>query len=636
MTRCSLKRGRRKALFGDATIAAGIQSAATMAAAAMQTRAVERNALEQAQAQAKAARLNADALREQNEVSKQNQEEMIEFQRNQNEIARNDYNNMMMRIQMAMGQQNENARLDASKIQVKNGGRKSLKRALGGYGRFPLRGSSNMAFTITDGGGVDYLGSTPEGFNLYQVFGDTHNDRHKVSKGGHYKTGVGFRFEDGNVIEAEGNGDKRNGGELLLTTPDDAYFISKHDIAGFNPRDAVMSGMHPLDAFNMQENIKNMNGITDSGYAKYGRMLRSGRCKALNGLSTWWNGLSDTRKLGYANWAGAGIGALGNIGGAWLSTLGNNKAADIAASAASSTAGIMADAYRSLTPIDLSIIKSSDYDTGSMIPAFQTVRSTNNSGRASVERARDRMLTLAGRNNLSSANAQSLANRVESNSVDALNTIADKEEQLKDAIRARNMQAANEAQRYNLMAATQARKDYASHRLSLAMQNNELKNAKRLGIANAYANAAGTTAQLYADAANANARAWGNALTSTAGDFAGTLTTNAKMEFDEMQANKKLDADMRNTFLGADTESKLIHIATNLDDPKVRQLGENMLSALDPRSESYRRLARILGHRISEFNVQRPTSSFINPINNVPTITKFFKFGGNIRRSLKR
>ena len=215
-------------------------------------------------------------------------------------------------------------------------------------------------------------------------------------------------------------------------------------------------------------------------------------------------------------------------------------------------------------------------------------------------------------------------------------TVADKEEQMKDAIRARNMQAANEAQKYNLMASTQARKDYASHRLSLAMQNNELENAKRLGIANAYATAAGTTAQLYADAANANATAWGNALASTAGDFAGTLTTNAKMEFDALQANKKLDADMRNTFLGADTESKLIHIATNLDDPKVRQLGENMLSALDPRSESYRRLARILGHRISEFNVQRPTSSFINPINNVPTITKFFKFGGNIRRSLKR
>ena len=384
MTRCSLKRGRRKALFGDATIAAGIQSAATMAAAAMQTRAVEKNALEQAQAQAKAARLNADALREQNEVSKQNQEEMIEFQRNQNEIARNDYNNMMMRIQMAMGQQNEDARLDASKIQVKNGGRKSLKRVSSGNGRFPLRASSNMAFAVTDGGGVDYLGSTPEGFDLYQVVGDTHNQTHKSSNGKR-KTGVGFKFEDGNVIEAEGNGDKKeNGGELLLTTPDDAYFISKHNIEGFNPREAVMNGMHPLDAFNMQENIKNMNGITDSGYAKYGRMLRGGRRKA--DLGTWWSGLSDTKKLGYANWAGAGIGALGNFGGALLSTIGNNRAADIAAGAASSTAGIMADAYRSLTPIDLNIIKSSDYDTGSMIPAFQTVTLVRGDLQSSVDR----------------------------------------------------------------------------------------------------------------------------------------------------------------------------------------------------------------------------------------------------------
>lgn len=633
MKRCSLKRGRRKAPFGEAVVAAGIQAAATMAAAALNNRSIEKNAIEQAKAQAKAARLNADALREQNETSKENQEEMIEFQRNQNEIARNDYNNMMMQIQMAMGQQNEDARLDASKIQVKNGGRKSLKRVSGGNGRFPLRASSNMAFAVTDGGGVDYLGSTPEGFDLYQVVGDTHNQTHK-SLGGKRKTGVGFKFEDGNVIEAEGNGDKKeNGGELLLTTPNDAYFISKHNIEGFNPREAVMNGMHPLDAFNMQENIKNMNGISDSGYAKYGRTLRGCRRKA--DLGTWWNGLSDTRKLGYANWAGAGIGALGNFGGALLSTIGNNRAADIAAEAASSTAGIIADAYRSLTPIDLSIIKSSDYDTGSMIPAFQTVRSTNNSGRASVERARDRMLTLAGRNNLSSANAQSLANRVESNSIDALNTIADKEEQLKDAIRARNMQAANEAQRYNLMAATQARKDYASHRLSLAMQNNELENAKRLGIANAYATAAGTTAQLHADAASANATAWGNALASTAGDFAGTLTTNAKREFDALQAKNKHLADMENTFLGADTEGKLIYIATHLDDPEARRLGMNMLGALNPDSESYARLSRMLG-----INYNRTYNPYFNNrgynVDNDNRWLQSGKFGKHIRRSLKR
>lgn len=631
MTRCSLKRGRRKAPFGEAVAAAGIQAAATMAAAALNNRAIERNATDQARAQEKAARLNADALKEQNETSKENQEEMIEFQRTQNEIARNDYNNMMMQIQMAMGQQNQNARLDASRIAVKNGGRKSLKRALGGYGRFPLRGSSNMAFTVTDGGGVDYLGSTPEGFNLYQVVGDTHNQRHRTS-GGKTKTGVGFRFEDGNVIEAEGNGDKKaNGGELLLTTPDDAYFISKHDIAGFNPRDAVMSGMHPLDAFNMQENIKDMNNIPDNGYAKYGRMLRSGRHKAK--LGDWWNGLSDTRKLGYANWAGAGIGALGNIGGAWLTTLGNNKAANIAASAASATGDIMANAYRSLTPLDLNSVRYSDYETGSMIPAFQTVRSSNNSGRASVERARDRMLTLAGRNNLSSANAQSMANRIESNSIDALNTISDREEQMKDAIRARNMQAANEAQKYNLMASSQARKDYASHRLTLMAQNNELENARRLGIANARATALGTTAQLYADAANANAGAWANALTSTAGDFAGTITTNAKMRFDENQANNKYKADLENTFLGADTEGKLIYIATHMNEPGVRELGTRMLGALDPNSESYTRLYNILTNQPNRTNNPYFNNRGYIIGSNRP---EFAKFGKQVRRSLKR
>ena len=51
----------------------------------------------------------------------------------------------------------------------------------------------------------------------------------------------------------------------MLQTPNAAYFISKHSIAGFNPAKAVNMGMHPLAAYNIQEQQKQINGITDDG-----------------------------------------------------------------------------------------------------------------------------------------------------------------------------------------------------------------------------------------------------------------------------------------------------------------------------------------------------------------------------------
>lgn len=120
-----------------------------------------------------------------------------------------------------------------------------------------------MPFIVTDGGNAIPLGTTPEGYNLYEVRGNDHEHYHKA-QGGKNKTGVGFHFADGSIVEGEGN-QNTNQGEYLLTTPTNAAFISKHSIDGFNPVKAVNAGMNPMQAFLLQEQIKRANGISDDG-----------------------------------------------------------------------------------------------------------------------------------------------------------------------------------------------------------------------------------------------------------------------------------------------------------------------------------------------------------------------------------
>ena len=261
LAKCGRKKakcGRKKALFGseEAAIlaAAGINAAASSAAAIVGANATKDAANKQAQSTITAAQKNAQAIKEQTSKSREYQMESQDFIKEQNAENRELQKDIQMQLQMLAGQQNVNDRFEASKLVVKNGGRTKP--------RYSLRGN-NMAFRVTDGGYVVPVGSTPEGYNLFEIKGNDHEHYHKAP-GGKNKTGVGIKFEDGNVIEGEGN-QNTNQGEYMLQTPDAAYFISKHNIAGFNPAKAVNSGMHPLAAYNIQEQQKQIKGITDDG-----------------------------------------------------------------------------------------------------------------------------------------------------------------------------------------------------------------------------------------------------------------------------------------------------------------------------------------------------------------------------------
>ena len=269
LAKCGRKKakcGRRKAPFGSQETAilsaAGINVAGSLAAASIGASATKSAAQDQAKATIQSAQRQAQAIKEQSAKSKELQQESQEFVKEQNAENRELQKDIQLQLQMLTGQQNVNDRLEASKIQVRNGG--SIKRRLKNVGKstFSLQGG-NMPFIVTDGGGVIPIGTTPEGYDLYEIVGNDHEHYHKA-QGGKNKTGVGIKFADGNVIEGEGN---QNGtqGEYLLNTPDNAYFISRHSIAGVNPAKMVNDGMHPLQAYAIQENLKAANGISDDG-----------------------------------------------------------------------------------------------------------------------------------------------------------------------------------------------------------------------------------------------------------------------------------------------------------------------------------------------------------------------------------
>lgn len=262
MSRTKLRKARPKALFGEVA-AAGIQAAATMAAAAVQAKASRDAAKTQATNIKSAAEKQAEAIKAQSDSDKENTEKSLDLMRDQHNEELAMQKDIQMDIQRAMGQQNEDARLSQGKIQVRNGGLAKGK----GNRRLAMPHSflqgGNMPFIVTDGGNAIPLGTTPEGYNLYEVRGNDHEHYHKA-QGGKNKTGVGFHFADGSVVEGEGN-QNTNQGEYLLTTPTNAAFISKHSIDGFNPAKAVNAGMNPMQAFLLQEQIKRANGISDDG-----------------------------------------------------------------------------------------------------------------------------------------------------------------------------------------------------------------------------------------------------------------------------------------------------------------------------------------------------------------------------------
>lgn len=297
MSRTKLRKARPKALFGEAAAtltAAGIQAAATMAAAATQAKASRDAARTQASNIKSAAEKQAEAIKAQSDSDKENTEKSLDLMREQHDEELAMQKDIQMDIQRAMGQQNENARLNEGKIQVRNGGSANSKIRLqtsplwGGSNVVEIEGEGNQnrpikdsekvlmpygtPFKVTDGGSVIPEGITPYGNVLYSIIGNDHEHYHKT-KSGKYKTGVGFKFPKGA----------------------DVKFLSAHNIEGFNPVKSVNAGMDPTYAFILQEQIKKANGISDDGKGNYNPPVKK------NGGMIYTRGTSNVLQPYYTN-----------------------------------------------------------------------------------------------------------------------------------------------------------------------------------------------------------------------------------------------------------------------------------------------------------------------------------------------
>lgn len=585
MRRCKLKNTRPKALFGEAAAiltAAGMQTAATLAAASMQNKAAKDAAKQQADAIKQQAKQQAAAIAAQDENNKQLQERSIELTKEQNEENRDLQREIQMNLQLLAGQQNQAARNEASKIVVRNGG--SLKR-ITPY--FPLRGGNNMPFRVTDGGGVIHVGQTPEGYDLYEIIGNDHEHYHK-SQGGKYKSGVGFKFANGEEVEGEGNQFARKG-ELLLVTPNDAQFISKHSIEGFNPADAVLAGMHPSEAFAIQEQIKAENGIMNNG--KKRRKLRTigGIASSLYSLPDVINGPdfstdiiaptatgivyvmqknaeTNPNNMNYGSkskynvakcggsirkkaanghyYLGAGLNTLGNIGGALITNIGNNRALRYITAANNEAARIMSDAYGRLQGIDMTNIRRSDFAAPHAMAAVQAPIVNTNVQRTLANRSLLRRQQAIDKGSLSAAASQNRQASAEVDYNDIIGQIETQANKERQAIIQGNMDRITQTANENANRDAMANREWLGHYLGALEYNADIANQRILGSADAKASAITGNANARANTIQANHQGWSSALTSSADSWGNALSAIGENKFRERALKYTSDSDV--------------------------------------------------------------------------------------------
>ena len=613
MSRIRLKCGgkpRRKAFFGSD---GAIMAAATLAAAGITAGATALAAKSQSKAIVDSAKTQAQSIKDQTINSNNLQKEQLAFTRSQNQENRQQQQDIQTTLQLMAGQENMNDRMEKNKMQVKFGGkpkRRSITAPFYGGGKFQ----------VTDGGGVIPLSVTPEGYGLYELYGNDHDHYHKTSSGKN-KTGVGIKFNDGSVVEGEGN-QNTNQGELLYVTPNDAMFISKHSIDGFNPTQAVMNGVHPIQAFIIQEMLKARKGLNDDGSkAKCGKR-RSLKCmlggptqnleqvnmtqNPNNGTASVAGGViyginnktvSPVEELQYNNaiakrggrihlkcggrkkaawgdytwkdYAGATYNAAGNVLGAGISTLGNMWAANRLGKAYREAGGILADAYSQMHGIDMSELKMEDY------AAPHTLAVIRDSNNISYDPQRERIRrNIASerreinRGTLSSAARQQRLAASNDRMLQRISEIDATENNAKEAIRQGNAERITQTAQANADRDVQARKDYANQRLSLLQYNNNIENAKIAGMAQARADALTQSSMAHAQGLQSSMSAIGSGLTASAQGFSSTANG---LRTDRV--------NRENILIGADSRNKTDYLIGNTETPGNKQQAYNLWNA---------------------------------------------------------
>ena len=633
--RTSLKCGgksRKKALFGAD---GAIMAAATLAAAGMNAAATLKSANTQAKAVQENAKTQAQVIKEQTKNNTALQQESMNFTRQQNRENREQQQEIQTTLQMLAGQENMNNRFENTKVAVKYGGRpKKLKEMQ------PLfYGGGNRPFTVTDGGGVIPLQIDANGYGLYELYGNDHDHYHKTSSG-KQKSGVGIKFKDGSVVEGEGN-QNTNSGEKLLVTPNDAMFISKHSIAGFNPSQAVDMGMNPQDAFNIQQSLKLIKGINDDG----SRINPARRRQALAGMDILsavnqtqypQNGTIDVatgtvyatqnipqqtiinpvepnvtiakcgghRKLkccgrtkaegGYwQNYGGATYAGIGNIVGAGMNVLGNYFAGNMLGNAYTKAGNILSKAYDQMHGISLSELNREDYFPGHVIAVIRSADTNINPQLERLRRNADNERRTVNASTLSSAARQQRLAGINDRMYQRIGEQFAYKHNEDERIKQANADRIQEASAQNAQLDAQARQAYNNARLSLLQYNNDIENAKIAGRAQSIADGITQSSIARSNAMVNSANAIGAAITGTAQGFANAYS-----------ANQKAKQDYQNVLFGADTESKVNAVIMRNDRQTAKNLYDSFIGS---NNENYKKYAQQLDAKFGFSNTSITT-----------------------------
>ena len=624
--RTSLKCGgksRKKAMLGAD---GAIMAAATLAAAGMNVGATLKSAKDQAKAIQESAKTQAQVIKEQTKNNTALQQESMNFTRQQNRENRDQQQEIQTTLQMLAGQENMNDRFEATKVAVKYGGRpKKLKEMQ------PLfYGGGNRPFTVTDGGGVIPLQIDSNGYGLYELYGNDHNHYHKTSSG-KQKSGVGIKFKDGSVVEGEGN-QNTNSGEKLLVTPNDAMFISKHSIAGFNPSQAVDMGMNPQDAFNIQQSLKLIKGINDDG----SRMNLAHRRQALAGMDILnavnqtqypQNGTVDVaagtayaaqnmpqqniepkvaiakcgghRKLkcggrtkaegGYwQNYGGATYAGIGNVVGAGMNVLGNYFAGNMLGNAYTKAGNILAEAYDQMHGIDMSTLNREDYSPGHVMAVIRSADTNINPQLERLRRNADNERRTVNASTLSSAARQQRLAGINDRMYQRMGEQFAYKHNEDEKIKQDNAARIQEASVQNAQLDAQARQAYANARMSLLQYNNNIENAKIAGRAQSLADGMTQSSIARSNAMVNSANAIGSAISGTAQGFANAYSTNQKSE-----------RDYQNVLIGADTEAKVNAVIMRGDRQTAKNLYDSFIGS---DNENYKKYAQQLNAKFGFSN----------------------------------
>ena len=546
MSRIRLKNGgkpRHKALFGAD---GAVMAAATLAAAGITAGATAAAAKSQAKAVTESAKTQAQSIKDQSANNTNLQKESISFTRQQNQENRQQQQDIQTTLQMLAGQENMNDRMEANKMQVRYGGRPK-RRSLKSEASY---GGVNQPFHVTDGGGAVPLQVDPFGYGLYELVGNDHEHYHKAP-GGKNKTGVGIKFPDGSVVEGEGN-QNTNQGELMYVTPQDAVFLSKHNIAGFNPTQAVKSGVHPIEAFNTQEILKARKGLADDGSRKrrslggLGVMDPSMNLTQLpnNGTVSVAGGTAyavqpvdelpspvarygtrktlkcgGRRKAAWGDYAGATYNAAGNLLGAGITTWGNMYAGKKLGQAYMQAGNILADAYNQMHGIDLSEIKREDYAAPHTLAVVRSASTNINPQLERIRRNSSAEKREINRGTMSSAARQQRLAGTNDRMFQRMGEQYAWKHNQDEQIHQGNVQSINETARANADRDVQANKDYTGAMLQGMMYNNDIENTKIAGAAQARADALTQSSTLRATALQNSANAIGSALAASGNAF---------------------------------------------------------------------------------------------------------------------